>query len=69
MKLFKFVLVIAVLLVAGCGNDPEKIEIDATELLETVKLLSHDSLEGRKFTERGNLKARMFIEERFKSLG
>ena len=50
MKLYKLFLITVVLLAVNCSKEQVKIDIDATELLEDVKLLSHDSLAGRKFT-------------------
>lgn len=69
MKLYNLFLISVILLAVACGKEQSKIDIDATELLENVKLLSHDSLAGRKFTEIGNLKARKYIQEKFQSIG
>ena len=69
MKLYKLFLITVVLLAVGCAEKPVTIDIDATDLIDNVKLLSHDSLSGRKFTEQGNVKARKYIKEKFQSIG
>ncbi len=69
MKLDRLLWIFILLCIVGCKNEPVNIDIDTTELLENVKLISHDSMEGRKFTERGNLKTRKFLNEQFQAIG
>ena len=45
------------------------IDVHRERLLETVKVLSHDSLEGRKFGTEGNYKAAHFMAKQFEKLG
>jgi hypothetical protein len=53
----------------GSCNKPKLIEIDSEKLLETVKILSNDSYEGRAFSKLGNKKAQTLILERFNEVG
>jgi len=46
----------------------DTIEIDKEKLLSDLQILSHDSLEGRGFGTKGNLKGQQFIVKRFKEL-
>lgn len=50
-------------------NTVKTITIDKESLLENIKILSHDSLEGRGFSKPGNYKAQQFISEKFKKIG
>ncbi|WP_166435178.1 M20/M25/M40 family metallo-hydrolase [Christiangramia sabulilitoris] len=45
------------------------IKIDEVYLIENLKIISHDSLEGRFFGTTANYKAQQFIAARFDSLG
>jgi len=47
----------------------EKIEINEDMLIHNLKVISHDSLEGRFFGTVGNYKAQKYIAEQFDSLG
>ena len=65
-KLFS---VVAFLMLLGSCNKPKLIEIDSERLLETVKILSDDSYEGRAFSKPGSKKAQNLILERFNEAG
>lgn len=48
---------------------PKPIEIDSKKLLENVKILASDSMEGRAFSTLGNKKAQEFIQKKFSEIG
>ncbi|MFK8060450.1 MAG: M20/M25/M40 family metallo-hydrolase [Polaribacter sp.] len=50
-------------------NTNKTVSIDTKMLLESIKILSHDSLEGRGFSKPGNYKAQQFIAGKFKKIG
>ncbi|QTD38372.1 M28 family peptidase [Polaribacter batillariae] len=64
---FLFLSFLAILLFR-C-NAPKDIQIDEQMLLESIKILSHDSLEGRGFSKVGNYKAQKFIAKKFEEIG
>lgn len=49
-------------------NTKGSIKIDRTQLLNNIKILASDSLEGRGFTKPGNYKAQQLIAREFKRL-
>lgn len=63
--LFLFILLLLPLFHYGQTNP----SFDEEKLLERLKTLSSDSFEGRRTGEKGNLKARTFIMDEFKTLG
>lgn len=58
-------------LVIACQNKPlnENIKISEEMLLYNLRVISHDSMQGRFFGTEGNYKAQEFIAHRFDSLG
>ena len=68
MKLNLITLLFSIVLIASC-NSQKTISIDKKELLENIKILSHDSLEGRGFSKPGNYKAQQFIAKKFAEIG
>lgn len=64
-----YTLIAAFLLIASSCSKPKEIDIDSKKLLENVKILSNDSLEGRYFSTPGNYKAQKFIVSKFKEVG
>ena len=65
-KLFSFILF---LVLFGSCKEPKVIEINTEKLLESVKILSADDMQGRFFSTPGNLKARQYIVDQFTELG
>lgn len=68
----KYLTIIACLiLLTACQNKPtnNNISIDEHMLLHNLKVISHDSLQGRFFGTEGNKKAQEFIAKQFDSLG
>ncbi len=68
MKIRFLLLASALVLITNC-NSPKNIQIDKELLLESVKILSHDSLEGRGFSKPGNYKAQKIIANQFEKIG
>ena len=68
MKQHLFYFLSISLLAFGCQSE-KAIQIDKKALLENIKILSHDSLEGRGFTKKGNYKAQAFISNKFEQIG
>lgn len=68
MKLTIFSTVAFFMFLMSCSK-PKPIEIDSQKLLEDIKFLASDSLEGRAFSSPGNLKAQQFIFNKFSELG
>ncbi|NJN50026.1 MAG: hypothetical protein HC798_01600 [Polaribacter sp.] len=62
-------VLVSILLIVSCKEEPKNIDINTNELLENVRILSNDSLEGRAFTTVGNEKARKFIIKKFEEIG
>ncbi len=58
-------------LFASCTTESSKesIEVDREMLLTSIKILAHDSLEGRGFGTEGNYKGQLFIVDQFKESG
>jgi Zn-dependent M28 family amino/carboxypeptidase len=54
--------------IISCNID-KTATIDSKMLLENIKILSHDSLEGRGFSKLGNYKAQLFISNQFDKIG
>lgn len=65
----KLFFVASFIILLGSCSKPKPIEIDSQKLLEDVKMLSNDSLEGRAFSSKGNYKAQKIIADRFQQLG
>ncbi|TXD52084.1 MULTISPECIES: M20/M25/M40 family metallo-hydrolase [unclassified Polaribacter] len=68
MKLNLFSVVTFLILLGSC-NTHEPIEIDSQKLLETIKMLSDDALEGRAFSKPGNQRTQNIIIKKFTELG
>ena len=62
-------LLIAGLIVSEPAQAPRSTVIDSARLLEDLKTLSSDAMEGRRTGTAGSEKARAFIVERFKASG
>jgi Zn-dependent M28 family amino/carboxypeptidase len=63
-------LLVAGLIVAGePAQAPRSTVIDSARLLDDLKILSSDAMEGRRTGTPGSAKARAFIAERFKASG
>lgn len=58
-----------VFLITSCAEKKIALKVNKSELLEDIKILAHDSLEGRGFSKPGNYKAQQFIAKRFKEVG
>ena len=58
-------------LLLGCKDKPsnENIKVNEKMLLYNLKVISHDTLQGRFFGTEGNYKAQRFIAQQFDSLG
>lgn len=65
----KFLFLSLFLLVIISCNSQKDFKIDEKSLLENIKILSHDSLEGRGFSKPGNYKAQQFIANQFAEIG
>lgn len=48
---------------------PVPISINSQKLLENMKILASDSMEGRAFSTKGSVKAQEFIEKKFTEIG
>jgi aminopeptidase-like protein len=68
MKRIFFSIFAFFIVLVGC-KDPIVIEIDSEKLLENVRIISDDSLQGRLFSSKHNLITRKFIVEKFKESG
>ncbi len=68
MKIYICYFLTITILAFGCQSK-KTIQIDENTLLENIKILSHDSLEGRGFSKPGNYKAQLFIANQFKKIG
>jgi aminopeptidase-like protein len=70
MKKYYYLLACLILLIS-CHSLPSQknIELDEKMLLQHIKVISHDSMQGRFFGTPGNYKARKFISKQFDSLG
>ena len=65
----KLLSVLALIMLLGSCKSPKPIEINTLQLIENVKILSDDSLEGRAFSKPGNKKTQQIIIDRFSKLG
>lgn len=65
----KFLFLFLFLAVIVSCNSQKDFTIDEKSLLENIKILSHDSLEGRGFSKPGNYKAQQFIATQFAEIG
>jgi Zn-dependent M28 family amino/carboxypeptidase len=63
------VLVAGLVLLAEPAQAPKSAVIDSARLLDDLKILSSDAMEGRRTGTAGSEKARAFIAERFKASG
>src|SRR5678815_2548169 len=63
------VLVAGLVLLAEPAQAPTSAVIDSTRLLDDLRILSCDAMEGRRTGTAGSEKARAFIAERFKASG
>ncbi|MEE9409213.1 MAG: M20/M25/M40 family metallo-hydrolase [Polaribacter sp.] len=68
MKTKFLLLFLFTIAIISCNTD-KTITINNAMLLESIKILSHDSLEGRGFSKPGNYKAQQFIANQFKEIG
>ena len=64
-------LIIALILIIACNTNSSKgqIIINESQLLHNLKVISHDSLEGRGFATEGNYKAQKYIAQQFQAMG
>ncbi len=62
-----FALILFLLFTHGINSQAQRI--NQQKLIEDIKYLASEELEGRKPLSEGSLKAREFIKERFKTLG
>ncbi|MBT8296333.1 MAG: M28 family peptidase [Gramella sp.] len=64
-------IISGIFLMQTCQNDPssERIKVDEEMLLHNLKVISHDSLQGRFFGTEGNYKTQQFMANQFDSLG
>jgi Zn-dependent M28 family amino/carboxypeptidase len=73
MKTLSAFLVSALLLVslnfAGCAPEPAEKSVDRGQLLEDVRTLAADSMQGRRTGTEGNAMARAYIENRLRDIG
>lgn len=69
-RILPLVLSSGLLLVLGCKEETSKQEpfINKQTLLLDIKIISSDSMEGRLFGSKGNLKTRDYISRKFDSL-
>ncbi|MCG1037116.1 M28 family peptidase [Polaribacter sargassicola] len=65
----KILFLLSIILISISCNSKKTIKIDDKILLESIKILSHDSLEGRGFSKEGNYKAQKFIANQFEKIG
>ena len=63
------VLIAGLIALAGPAQAPKSAVVDGARLLEDLKTLSTDSMQGRRTGTAGGQKARAFIVERFKASG
>ncbi|MBT8319114.1 MAG: M28 family peptidase, partial [Gramella sp.] len=64
-------IISGIFLMQTCHNDPssERIKVDEEMLLHNLKVISHDSLQGRFFGTEGNYKTQQFMANQCDSLG
>ncbi|GGW49641.1 M20/M25/M40 family metallo-hydrolase [Arenibacter certesii] len=70
MKKYLF-LFSCIALVLACKTQliPETVSINEDKLLYNLKVISHDSMQGRFFGTEGNYKTQQFVADQFKALG
>jgi hypothetical protein len=68
MKRNLFSITLLLSLFFACGK-PVPISINSEKLLDNVKILANDSMEGRAFSSLGSVKSQKFIEKRFAEVG
>lgn len=64
-KLFLFLFSLSIL---SCQTKQQEIQIDSNRLINNIRILASDSLEGRGFSTAGNYKAQQFIASQFQKL-
>lgn len=70
MKNYLYIISFLTLLIACQNKDSnESLHVNEEMLLYNLKVISHDSLQGRFFGTEGNYKAQRFIAKQFDSLG
>lgn len=69
MKRFPLLLISLILLTLGCVAQQQKAELDTEQLIEDLKVLSSDEMEGRRTGTEGNRKAREYLVQRFEEEG
>lgn len=71
MKLKNSPLLIAVLLVLSiaCSTQQEQATLDTQQLIEDLRVISSDEMEGRRTGTEGNRKAREYLVQRFEEEG
>ena len=73
MKKIIYFFLVFITMFLGCESkksiQKKTIKINEKALLENIKILAHDSLEGRKFSKPGNYKAQKYISNQFKKIG
>jgi hypothetical protein len=70
MKNYIYIFSLLILII-GCQNNSsdEIIEVDEEMLFYNLRVISHDSMQGRFFGTEGNYKTQKFISNQFDSLG
>ena len=70
MKNYLYIITCIALVVAcQSSSSNEGIKVNKEMLLNNIKIISHDSMNGRFFGSQGNYKAQKFIAKQFDSLG
>jgi hypothetical protein len=70
MKNYVYIITCLTVLIACQGNSSnEIIQVDEDMLLYNIRVISHDSMQGRFFGTEGNYKTQRFIAKQFDSLG
>ena len=64
-----FIACFVTLLACKNNSSNEKIEVNEKMLLNNLKIISHDTMQGRFFGTEGNYKTQKYIEQQFDSLG
>ncbi len=66
LLLFSFVIV---LYSCSVHKNKQAVHIDEKQLIDGIRILSHDSLEGRNFASEGNKKGQLYLASRFQNYG
>ena len=69
MKAILLILVTCLLLSCSAQKNKQSVNIDEKQLIEGIRTLSHDSLEGRNFASEGNRKGQLYLAEQFGNFG